>query len=116
MRPLTKLAEPAILTENAAEWSAEYVAGAAKGKPPRGRWGHPEIRDRLKDEVLCKCAYCEAYVEDVSYYEVEHIIPKIRGGSDHPSNLALACRRCNRWKHDRIVSILVEDRIPYFMN
>jgi hypothetical protein len=26
---------------------------------------------------------------------VEHIIPRARGGSDQPPNLALACRSCN---------------------
>lgn len=111
MRALTKLAEPVILTEKATEWTAEYVAGAAIGKPPRGRWGHPEIRDRLKDEVLCKCAYCEAYVEDVSYSEVEHIIPK----SVKPElayawgNLTSACKRCNTAKgsyYDPVDSLL----------
>jgi hypothetical protein len=28
-------------------------------------------------------------------FEVEHIIPTARGGSDDMSNLALACRSCN---------------------
>ena len=39
MRALMKLAEPVILTEKAAEWTAEYVAGAAVGKPHEAAGG-----------------------------------------------------------------------------
>lgn len=28
--------------------------------------------------------------------EVDHILPKARGGDDSPSNLRAACRACNR--------------------
>jgi hypothetical protein len=40
-----------------------------------------------------KCAYCGK--EDVKDLEVEHIIPKTRGGSNRISNLTLACKKCN---------------------
>jgi hypothetical protein len=31
-------------------------------------------------------------------FEVEHIIPEVRGGADEDSNWALACRSCNLHK------------------
>jgi hypothetical protein len=33
--------------------------------------------------------------------EIEHVIPKARGGTDDESNLWLCCPLCNRYKADR---------------
>ena len=33
--------------------------------------------------------------------EIEHIIPKIRGGTDRVSNLTIACHKCNQKKGDK---------------
>ena len=33
---------------------------------------------------------------------VDHIVPKSKGGSDHPDNLQLAHARCNKIKGNRI--------------
>ncbi|QEH35631.1 HNH endonuclease [Aquisphaera giovannonii] len=49
-----------------------------------------------------RCEYCRA--PEVIFnlpFEVEHIVPSSRGGSDEESNLALACRACNLFKSDR---------------
>jgi hypothetical protein len=54
-----------------------------------------EVREYLLEKWGRKCAYCGA--EDVPL-EVEHIIPKARGGSNRVSNLTLACRGCNQKK------------------
>ena len=34
-------------------------------------------------------------------FEVDHIIPRSRGGTDHIDNLQLLCTHCNRTKGDR---------------
>jgi hypothetical protein len=34
--------------------------------------------------------------------EVDHLVPRRRGGSDHPSNLVTACKTCNGRKSDTI--------------
>jgi hypothetical protein len=50
-----------------------------------------------------RCEYClapEAIFN--SLFEVEHIIPAAREGSDAPDNLALACRACNLAKSDHL--------------
>ena len=57
-----------------------------------------EVREYLLEKWGRKCAYCGA--EDVPL-EVEHIIPKARGGSNRVSNLTLACRKCNEKKGAR---------------
>ena len=54
-----------------------------------------EVREYLLEKWGRKCAYCGA--ENVPL-EVEHIIPKARGGSNRVSNLTLACRKCNKKK------------------
>lgn len=106
MRKLHKLQEPTVLSINSEAWTADYLAQLAAGERPRGRWAHPEIRQRLRDETSTKCAYCEAYVEDVSYAEVEHIIPKaIKPELVYRwENLTSACRRCNLSKGDFFMS------------
>ena len=54
-----------------------------------------EIREYLLEKWKRKCAYCgKATVP----FEVEHIVPKSRGGSNRCSNLTLACHDCNKDK------------------
>ena len=40
-------------------------------------------------------------------YEVDHLIPRSRGGTDHLGNLQLLCSHCNRIKGDREQSYLM---------
>ena len=47
-----------------------------------------------------RCAYCGA--ENVPL-EVDHIVPRSRGGSDRVSNLTLVCHTCNQRKGNRPV-------------
>ena len=54
-----------------------------------------EVRAYLLEKWNRRCAYCGATNRAL---EVEHIVPKSRGGSDRISNLALACHACNQAK------------------
>lgn len=54
-----------------------------------------EVREYLLEKFKRTCAYCKA--KDVPL-EVEHIVPKSRGGSNRVTNLTLACNRCNQKK------------------
>ena len=50
-----------------------------------------------------RCEYCRApEVVFNSTFEIEHIQPVSLGGTDEPSNLALACRSCNSHKSDAV--------------
>jgi 5-methylcytosine-specific restriction endonuclease McrA len=51
-----------------------------------------EVREYLLEKWGRKCAYCGA--ENIPL-EIEHIIPRSRGGSNRVSNLSLACNTCN---------------------
>ena len=57
-----------------------------------------EVREYLLAKWGRRCAYCGA--EDVPL-EVDHIVPRSRGGSDRVSNLTLACHSCNQRKGNR---------------
>ncbi len=103
MRKLEKLETPQVLEDNEAMWTANYVAAVASGTPENHeKWRHPEIKATLREELRSKCAYCEGFVEDVSYPHVEHIIPKaVKPELAHRwENLTSACGRCNIAKGD----------------
>jgi 5-methylcytosine-specific restriction endonuclease McrA len=54
-----------------------------------------EVREYLLEKWGRKCAYCGA---ENTPLEVEHIVPRSKGGSDRVSNLTLACHKCNQAK------------------
>jgi 5-methylcytosine-specific restriction endonuclease McrA len=54
-----------------------------------------EVREYLLEKWGRTCAYCGA--QDIPL-QIEHLIPKARGGSDRVSNLTLACEACNQYK------------------
>jgi 5-methylcytosine-specific restriction endonuclease McrA len=54
-----------------------------------------EMREYLLEKWRRRCAYCGA--KDIPL-QVEHIVPRARGGSNRVSNLTLACESCNQKK------------------
>jgi 5-methylcytosine-specific restriction endonuclease McrA len=54
-----------------------------------------EIREYLLEKWNRKCAYCDKKHIPL---EIEHVVPKAKGGSNRVSNLTLACHRCNQKK------------------
>ena len=53
-----------------------------------------------------RCEYCRAPEAIFNFpFEVEHIIPLSRGGSDNPANKGLACRSCNLFKSDHVMGV-----------
>lgn len=64
----------------------EYQQGTLQGY---------EIREYLLEKFGRKCCYCGK--ENIPL-EIEHIIPKSRGGTNRIDNLCLACHECNQKK------------------
>ncbi len=54
-----------------------------------------EVREYLLEKFSRTCSYCQ--VKEVPL-EIDHIIPKSRGGGNSISNLTLACTPCNQTK------------------
>ena len=48
-----------------------------------------------------RCAGCGDGIRE-RYYELDHIVPVSKGGTDTLQNLQLLCRRCNRSKHGNL--------------
>lgn len=46
------------------------------------------------------CWYCGDKFTSFNEIEIDHIVPKERGGTNHINNLAIACLKCNRAKLD----------------
>ncbi len=57
-----------------------------------------EIREYLLEKFNRKCIYCDKTNIPL---EIEHIIPKSRGGTNRVDNLAIACRACNQLKGNK---------------
>lgn len=54
-----------------------------------------ELREYLLEKWGRRCAYCDA---DGIPLQIDHVVPRSRGGSDRASNLTLACAACNHAK------------------
>lgn len=74
------------LMQNADISGVEYQQGELVGY---------EVRQYLLEKWKRTCAYCGS--TNVSL-QIEHLTPKVRGGSNRVSNLTLACEPCNRAK------------------
>ena len=57
-----------------------------------------ELRQYLLEKWGRRCAYCGATKVPL---QIEHILPRSRGGSNRASNLTLACEPCNTAKGTR---------------
>lgn len=91
LAPVTRIAQELVrfdlqLMQNAEISGVLYQQGELQGY---------EVRQYLLEKWNRKCAYCS--IENVPF-EIEHIQPRSKGGSDRVSNLALACNPCNQAK------------------
>ena len=61
------------------------------------------VRQRAGD----RCEYCQLHQDDSPFavLHIEHIRPRKHGGSDHESNLCLACIDCNLHKGPNLTGI-----------
>jgi len=73
-------------------YGTEYQQGTLQGY---------NVREYLLEKFQRACVYCG---ETGIPLEVEHIIPKSRGGTNQISNLTLACNSCNTNKGSRTAS------------
>ena len=61
------------------------------------RYNHPDNKKYLYGEQGGYCNGCEEHFAP-RHLQVDHIIPKSKGGTDHISNLQLLCSACNSLK------------------
>lgn len=89
-----------IIKNNIKNYHDLKAAGKEISKTLLAAYNTTEVKDLLKEETNCKCAYCESKMLHVDYGDIEHITPK----GDDPilrysyENLTLACGICNTKK------------------
>jgi 5-methylcytosine-specific restriction endonuclease McrA len=66
-----------------------------------------KTRTHVRERAQNACEYCRLHQNDspLAVLHVEHIIPKIHGGTDDLDNLALACIDCNLHKGTNLTGI-----------
>jgi RNA-directed DNA polymerase len=86
-----------------------HVKVKGKASPYDGNWVYWSIRRGENPEVSTrvaillkkqkgKCAFCGLYFKDGDSLEVDHIVPKSKGGKDEYKNLQLLHRHCHDTK------------------
>jgi len=78
----------------------EYQQGTLQGY---------NIRNYLLEKHNRKCFYCD---KEVSSFEVEHMIPKAKGGSNRIDNLTLSCHSCNQKKGTLTAEEFIKQSLP----
>lgn len=81
-----------------AEWQEFYGQFVAKRLYNVNVKLWQQIRKKVFKRDAYTCVYCGRVGGKL---EVDHIVPISRGGTNEMSNLATACRRCNRQKKDK---------------
>jgi len=65
------------------------------------------VKEYLLEKYKRSCCYCGKTEVPL---EVEHVVPKSKGGSNRISNLVLACRKCNRKKDNKDIEVFLKKR------
>ena len=63
------------------------------------------VKERLYKEQNCICNGCKTEFE-IRNLEIDHIVPKSKGGGDYYENYQLLCGACNKMKGDRPMEYL----------
>src|ERR671925_116739 len=66
-----------------------------------------QVRAQVRQRAQNACEYCHLHQDDspLAVLHIEHIIPRIHGGTDDLDNLALACIDCNLHKGTNLTGI-----------
>ena len=107
--PLTRIEVERVkfdtqLLQNPEVAGVEYQRGELFG------W---EIRSYLLEKFARRCVYCG---RGETAFEVEHVVPQGRGGSDRVSNLVLSCHDCNQAKGNRTAAEFGKNKTSLFFN
>lgn len=75
------------------------MAWSRKSRHERGlgtKWDKIRAAILARDCGLCQCPTCKAADRTTQANEVDHILPRARGGTDDPSNLRAVNDACHK--------------------
>ena len=79
---------------------------AASPHQPTGCWIRPEKRLAIYLRDSFRCVYCcsDLHSADPSDITLDHLVPKVDGGTNKETNLVTACRGCNCSRQDQPIN------------
>ena len=86
-----------------------YRNDIPKARPLGNGKYYRETRQKLYNEQKGCCNGCKEHFPNTKNMEVDHIVPKGKGGTDHIHNLQLLCGHCNRTKGDRVAEAIRQE-------
>lgn len=94
-----RTSKPRVLVKNGTRWKNAIIAATSEEtkKKAISKYKQTEIKEALIDMFSGKCGFCESYIENVDFGDIEHFKPK----SIFPElavdwdNLLLSCKKCN---------------------
>ena len=91
-----------IWHRNHPEKRREYTERFKKKMAKRVEEGFKPLykREKVYIKYEGRCAYCGANIEFREGFEVDHLKPKSRGGTNDIDNLMPSCERCNQLKYN----------------
>lgn len=85
---------------------SDYPALERDGRLPRAPYFHKWVIDLIINREGGLCHYCKRPVAIPSLsnqtYDIDHMVPIARGGTNDPTNLVLSCSNCNNKKRAKI--------------
>jgi hypothetical protein len=80
-------------------------------------WTEPKGRSKRVSALIDRdgphCSYCGCIPVN---YEVDHFIPRAKGGPDVMANLVLSCSPCNRTKRDKMPETFLANDLERLRN
>lgn len=87
--------------------------GSVVYQQPLGRT-RKNISSTLQKEVYArdglKCRYCGFKHKSALKFNIDHVIPVAKGGTEELSNLVVSCKKCNQAKGTKIWEVKVKPR------
>jgi hypothetical protein len=70
-------------------------------KRPRPLISGP-TRALVFDRCNARCVYCDRAIGPRTKWQIDHVVPRSKGGTDDPDNLVVSCPACNAAKADNL--------------
>lgn len=87
---------PPWVIERRRQQESEARPTAAQRGYCSASWRRTRLAVIARDEGICQ--FCGCVVAGPRQAQVDHIIPKVDGGSDAMENLRLLCLACHSWR------------------